>query len=193
MKPKRNQEKSLLGFQVPLQTVCPREEKKNKQNKNKLQWQQCATMRAEHPIYLSGAVEPMLCCKLVRLILSVLAQLDQKMVRGSSSRSLRREQQQQQRVQRHHRPHARPVPGRSTHRVGRCVDPSRLPDRRSGFRVRAASSLKMWEEEWGSVGGERRGGEEVGEDANGWVGGWSNQSLCGRISSPSADETAGSC
>lgn len=71
------------------------------------------TVSSEHP-YLSGALEPMLCCKFVRSILRVLVQPNQKMVRPDSSCSLRRDHQ---RVEQREKSHGRPVSRRSTHRV----------------------------------------------------------------------------
>lgn len=66
--------------------------------------------------YLAGALEPMLCCKLVRLVLRVLAQLHEKMVRQDSARSPRSEQQH--RAQHRYQSRRRcPVSGRSVHRV----------------------------------------------------------------------------
>lgn len=73
--------------------------------------------------YLPGTVEPMLCCKLVRLVLRVLAQLHEKMVRQDSVRSPRSEQHRAQ-----HRYESRrcPMTGRSVHRV-RLVVKSACP------------------------------------------------------------------
>ncbi|TNN78528.1 hypothetical protein EYF80_011311 [Liparis tanakae] len=93
---------------------------------------QCVTIFSTHP-YLSGTLEPMLCCKLVRLILRVLVQLNQKMVRERSFCSLCRKQQ---RVQQHYKSHGCPMSGRSTHRV--CLVSIRVPGRRAGISVRAA-------------------------------------------------------
>lgn len=72
--------------------------------------------------YLPGTVEPMLCCKLVRLVLRVLAQLHEKMVRQDSARSPRSEHHRAQ-----HRYESRrcPMTGRSVHRVRLVVKSAR--------------------------------------------------------------------
>lgn len=65
--------------------------------------------------YLPGTLEPMLCCKLVRVVLlRVLAQLHEKMVRQDSARSPRSEQH---RAQQRYESRRCPMSGRSVHRV----------------------------------------------------------------------------